>query len=877
MDIANTIFRILGSILVPIAVSILVYLAVTRLKPFKNMNFFLREILIGIVFGALSIVGFYLGVGIKYTTPKGIEAVVTFGTTALAPYLAALLFSYPSAIVSAAIGATFRGLQFDSINIPVMLAILFSALVGILSKVFIFRNKKPRWYYACLGIVVVECFNNLMIFAFSSSGYRGAYSIVNISDIVCVVVEIVTIAIIFIGINLLDKQKFNLTVNHIATKVQRSLFISSLAILICLATSSFLIMRNKSQSESVADIAANCNGLRNDADTLAAYRLDSQIHNLADNRHIQTSGFSIIVMLQDKSSTELPGHTDFAGDIISCKIDKWNEVGASTNPPLPSERVQFAANGGLPIQAFFRYISLDDAGAITFNIKFDNSPTKTEYLATFMSCTNGIYGIMSFISLDEISLNARFSTRLLLYGEIIAIIILYAIINICIDRIIVSKIYRVNDSLEKIMEGNLDETIDVGDTVEFKLLSEDINLTVGSLKNLANEVERRIDDELILASNIQHSSVPSIFPIAKNYDIYAMMHTAKEVGGDFYDFLLMSNNRILFLIADVSGKGISAAMFMMRAKTYIKSLAATNAPLSEIVERTNDELCSENEPGFFVTAWFGILNYETGELEYANCGHCPPLLYINGKYEFLTTKANFVLAGMPGLRIKSEKFQLNPGDSIMIYTDGVTEATDANKELFGNDRLLASISKNKSFTSRQLCEMIFEDVNKFSNGVDQADDITILNLRFFGPKGEDIDANRELELPATLDNITIAKNFVNSHVIKHGGSNKMEKETAMVIDEVFANIVKFAHKEKPGTIKMRIDIKNDVLIISISDDGVAYNPCGSNASRMTSDKEDFDEKSISALIIKRNVDDFTYRRHNNTNISVISKSFKKNK
>ena len=874
MDAANTVFRVLGSILVPAIVAISMHLAVTRLKAFKNMNFFLREGIIGLIFGCLSIVGFYLGVSIKYVNGRGIEDAVTFGTTALAPYLAALLFSYPSAIVSAIVGATFRSLQFDSINIPVMLAIIFSATVGILSKILVFHNKKPRWYYASLGIVVIECFNNLMIFAFSGAGYRDAYSIVNISDIICVLVEIFTITAIFIGIGLLDKQKFNINLNHISTRVQRSLFISSLAILIALATSSFLIMRNKSNSESINDIASNCNGLRNDANDLSYQRLDPQIRMLASNRHIQNSGFSIIIMLQDQSSGD-PGHIDYAGDIISCKTDKWQEVGASASPKPRDERVTFSANGGLPIHAFIRYVSADDSKATTFKVTFDNTTRKNEYLATFMTCTNGIYGVMSFITTDEISLNARFSTRLLLYGEIMAVIILYAIINICIDRVIVSKIYRVNDSLEKIMEGNLDETINVGDTVEFKLLSEDINLTVGSLKNLANEVERRIDDELILASNIQHSSVPRIFPVAKDYDIYALMNTAKEVGGDFYDFLLMSDNRIMFLIADVSGKGISAAMFMMRAKTYIKSLASTNAPLSEIVERTNDELCSENEPGFFVTAWFGILNASTGELEYANCGHCPPLMYVNGKYEFLNSKPNFVLAGMPGLHIQSEKIQLNPGDSIMIYTDGVTEATDAKKELFGNDRLLASISKNRSFTSRQLCEMIFEDVNKFSNGIDQADDITILNLRFFGEKGEDINANHEITIPAVIDNISIANNFVRSHIIKNNGSIKMEKEMAIVIDEIFANIVKFAHKDKVGTVKMRVDVKNDVLNVAIYDDGIAYNPCNSNASRMTSERDDFDEKNVSALIIKRNVDEFAYRRHNNTNISMLSKNFKR--
>ncbi len=201
-------------------------------------------------------------------------------------------------------------------------------------------------------------------------------------------------------------------------------------------------------------------------------------------------------------------------------------------------------------------------------------------------------------------------------------------------------------------------------------------MTVAALKRYIDEAAARIDKELEFAKNIQSSALPSVFPAfpqRKDFDIHATMHTAKEVGGDFYDFYITDGNILNFLIADVSGKGIPAAMFMMRAKTQLKSLTESGLSMDEVFTRGNNGLCEGNDAGMFVTAWQGGLNLETGLVSFANAGHNPPLVkHKDGSFEYLKSRAGLVLAGMEGLKYKEQELNLSAGDIIFLYTDGVT-------------------------------------------------------------------------------------------------------------------------------------------------------------------------------------------------------------
>ena len=316
---------------------------------------------------------------------------------------------------------------------------------------------------------------------------------------------------------------------------------------------------------------------------------------------------------------------------------------------------------------------------------------------------------------------------------------LFVLIYILVRKLVVKNIHKVNNSLSAITEGKLDTVVDVRSHVEFDSLSNDINATVDTLKRYIKEAEERIDAELAFAKAIQHAALPSVFPPypgRKEFDIYATMCTAKEVGGDFYDFYFLDDDNLAFVMADVSGKGIPAAMFMMQSKTIIKSCAESGMSVEQVLTVANEKLCEGNDAGMFVTAWMGILNVKTGKVLYANAGHCLPLVKrADGTYEYLKTRTGLVLAGMEGIRYRKYEVDLEPGDAIYLYTDGVTEATDANNVLYGDDRLHAVLEKYKDAAPQVICDEVKRDVDAFVGEAPQFDDITMLALKYNGQEG----------------------------------------------------------------------------------------------------------------------------------------------
>lgn len=249
-------------------------------------------------------------------------------------------------------------------------------------------------------------------------------------------------------------------------------------------------------------------------------------------------------------------------------------------------------------------------------------------------------------------------------------------------------------------------------------------------KENAKEEQKRAS-ELEIATKIQASVLPINFPQTTHFDIYASMEPAKEVGGDFYDFFFIDENHFAFLIADVSGKGIPAALFMMNAKSLLKSNLLSGYPLSIAINKTNNELCAANNVGMFLTAFIAILNTATGEIEYVNAGHNPPVVKLNDKYEYLKSESNLVLSAMENYEYKSSNIFLKPEDSILLYTDGVTEAQNIKEEFYGEERLLKFLNY-KAGKSKEIIEDIKTEIKEFSGGASQFDDITLLDIKYLG-------------------------------------------------------------------------------------------------------------------------------------------------
>jgi serine phosphatase RsbU (regulator of sigma subunit)/HAMP domain-containing protein len=275
----------------------------------------------------------------------------------------------------------------------------------------------------------------------------------------------------------------------------------------------------------------------------------------------------------------------------------------------------------------------------------------------------------------------------------------------------------------------------------------EIGILAGSFKKMINDLEgymknleeitaekERINTELNIAEKIQNSMLPKIFPPfpdRKEFDIYAVSNPAKEVGGDFYDFFLVDDDHIAIIIADVSGKGIPSALFMVVAKTLIKNQTLLGMTPSEVFTTVNNQLCDGNDQCMFVTAWMGILEISTGKLTFANAGHNLPLLkHESSEYNSLMSKPGLVLGGMDNIAYTQNEIFLNHGDRIYLYTDGVTEAINSNDEFFTEDRLIKVINNTNNKSIKNVLVDIEKEINVFTNGVDQFDDITMLILEY---------------------------------------------------------------------------------------------------------------------------------------------------
>ena len=256
-----------------------------------------------------------------------------------------------------------------------------------------------------------------------------------------------------------------------------------------------------------------------------------------------------------------------------------------------------------------------------------------------------------------------------------------------------------------------------------------INEYIDNITRITAEKER-IGAELNVATQIQANMLPSIFPPfpdRNEFDLYATMMPAKEVGGDFYDFFMVDDDHVELVIADVSGKGVPAALFMVIAKTLLKNQAAATSSPAEILSKVNMQLCENNDAQMFVTTWLGIYEISTGKVRAANAGHeYPALRRANGSFELLKDKHGFVLGGMEGLKFKEYEFEIEPGGVLFVYTDGVAEATDTADQLFGTDRMLDALNIDPHAAPEKLISNVKEAIDEFVGEAPQFDDTTML-------------------------------------------------------------------------------------------------------------------------------------------------------
>jgi sigma-B regulation protein RsbU (phosphoserine phosphatase) len=340
---------------------------------------------------------------------------------------------------------------------------------------------------------------------------------------------------------------------------------------------------------------------------------------------------------------------------------------------------------------------------------------------------------------------------LIFSAAFVIIIITVMITSERFSRMLTEPLITLRKDVGIISEGNLSHLASVVTEDEIGDLASAFNDMTGELRIYIKDFEKvtaekeRIATELNVATNIQASMLPHIFPPypdRNEFDLFGSMEPAKEVGGDFYDFFLTDEKTLAVVMADVSGKGVPAALFMVIAKTLIKNNAQMAKDPVRVFEEVNNILCENNEGGMFVTAFMGYLNVETGAFTFVNAGHNPPCIKrAGGSWEFLTCKPGFVLAGIEDMAYKSQTIDIKEGDKIYLYTDGVTEATDRALDLYGESRLIKTLDEHKDDGIIDIVNAVRADIKDFAHGAEQADDITMLAIEYFGANGNKNEKN----------------------------------------------------------------------------------------------------------------------------------------
>ena len=796
--------------LFPVVLSALIYLT-ERTKAASKMSYIAKQVITGIMFGGLAILGTEFGIKIDGAIINARDA---------SPICAGLLFGAPAGIIAGIIGGVERWLaviwgagEYTQLACSVS-TVLAGAFAAALRK-YMFDNKKPKWYY-CLAIAVItEIVHMLMIFLTNMNDVRTAFSFVRICSLPMIAVNGLAVMLAGALLSLLSVREHK-TAHHdlknISQSFQRFLLVCVTAGFLMTTVFTWALQTELAKNEASELIKLNIEDVREDildasnknlleltkkiASRLnSAEKADSALLNelgkefdIAEINVIDSRGIITASTYENFLEYDMRGGSQSAEFLVlldgKTKEYVQNYQPTSSDPTISRKYAGIVLNGGGFVQVAYdaerfqkdiddvvvgvtRNRHVGENGCIIiagedWNIVSDRHGNEGKNLdvsgvyidrstmpegdlfnavvydddAICSYIVSEGYYIVAVLPRTEAMFSRDISVYITVFMEFVVFGMLFIVVYFLIKKLVVDNMAKINRSLAKITSGNLDTVVDVRTNEEFASLSDDINSTVLTLKRYIAEAAARIDKELEFAKTIQHSAIPTVFPPYpghSEFDIYAAMDTAKEVGGDFYDFYFVGENKLGFLIADVSGKGIPAAMFMMTAKTIIKGYAESGKSVDEVFTIANEKLCESNEAGMFVTAWFGVLDLLTGKVEFVNAGHNPPLVrHKDSTFDYLKSKPSFVIAGMEGMKYRRNEFFLSSGDEIYLYTDGVTEATDSENRLYGEERLVRVLNTLHGLSGEEICHAVKADVADFVGDASQFDDITMLYLKYNG-------------------------------------------------------------------------------------------------------------------------------------------------
>lgn len=398
---------------------------------------------------------------------------------------------------------------------------------------------------------------------------------------------------------------------------------------------------------------------------------------------------------------------------------------------------------------------------------------------------------------------------------------------------------------------------------------------VGRFEKITAEREREAA-ELDIARRIQLASVPHDFKeLCRRYgvDIAGYMRPARMVGGDFYDVFETGDGRIAFVIGDVSGKGVPASLFMMRAQSLLREHILSEADMGAAFASVNDRLCDRNDETLFVTAFACILDPATGEVLFANAGHNPPVVaHADGSVELLSMKPGLVLGAMEGMPYRQGRIELAPSERLLLYTDGVTEAMNTADELYREGRLIARAEELLQFPGISMDGVVYgivDNVDAFAGEAPQADDITLLGFARQAPA-------YRIELVPTDDQLDKLFAWLDPVCSREGMTPHMKKTMMLVLEEIFINTCHYGYPEdmepRPVVIEASADDARYELSVVYTDEGVPYNPLTFEAQK-AENADDARVGGLGILLVKKNLDDITYERAGERNILRMRKAY----
>ncbi|MDR2403915.1 MAG: SpoIIE family protein phosphatase [Spirochaetaceae bacterium] len=483
-------------------------------------------------------------------------------------------------------------------------------------------------------------------------------------------------------------------------------------------------------------------------------------------------------------------------------------------------------------------------------------------------------------------INQSFLAILLLIAGVIILAVGIALsVALRLSRSLTGPIVKLCKGAEIIGTGDLNYQLDVDSRDEIGVLAGTFNQMIRDIKTINGEKER-INGELTAAADIQNSMLPRIFPrFSKRRELalYAKMMPAKEVGGDFYDFFYLDREEthIACIIADVSGKGVPAALFMVIAKTLLKVHLLSCIDPAETLETVNKLLYEDNPQGMFVTVFLCTFDLITGKMIYANGGHNPPLISLSGgPYQFMRLEKGIPPGMFGDSRYRSCELDLQTGDRLYLYTDGVNEAMNEGGEQFGNDRFLDRANRFRDLPPEEFDGAIRQELALFVQGAEQSDDITTLAIAYKGKYSEAPRTNpdtppvfeRETTLPAVLDNLDRLLEWIETVLEDYSCPPKTCHQMAVVTEEIFVNIVNYAYPEGSGDVTLRAGRMGEAFVVQFEDDGVPFDPSEWPDPDTKAVIEDRNVGGLGLYLAKKMTDHISYQRLDGKNLLTILKA-----